>query len=191
MARRSTLALFAFALVLAGCGQDANAPANAANEAAAANQSAPSAAAPSNLSADRDGAPAYLLAGNGLEPGLTFGMPQQQVVAAATAAFGPRTGSERNEECGEGAIDFVNFGALQLHFQEGRFAGWSISERHPTLRTRGGLAIGAPRSALGSAPIDRDSTLGAEFNIGDVGGLLDESGREIAALWAGLPCNFR
>ena len=88
-------------------------------------------------------------------------------------------------------MDFVHFGGLSLGFQEGRFAGWSVSERHPSLRTASGLAIGAPRSVLGDTEIDRDSTLGPEFSIADVGGILDEREREVIALWAGLPCQFR
>jgi hypothetical protein len=191
MTVRPTLA--AAALLLAGCDQSAAPPAR--NNAAAA-RSAPDPSPSADQAAAgapriEQGALVYTLAGNGLEPRLAFGMPQREVVAAATAVFGPPTATEHNEECGEGPMDFVNFGGLSLGFQQGRFAGWSLSEGHPSLRTAGGLAIGAPRSALGDAEIDRDSTLGPEFSIGDVGGLLDPREREVIALWAGLPCQFR
>jgi hypothetical protein len=88
-------------------------------------------------------------------------------------------------------MDFVGFGDLQLGFQEGRLAGWSISGPQPALRTAGGLFVGAPRSALGDAEIDAESTLGPEFLVEEVGGLLDETGARIEALWAGAVCQFR
>lgn len=194
--RNALYCLASCATLLSGCGREAREPANdTANVAAPAQPVAPAAdgansanaAAPAPAPAPR----AYTLAGNGIEPGLRFGMPQAQAVAAAQAAFGAPTGRERNDECGEGPMEFVSFRDLQLGFQEGRLAGWALSGRDPALRTGGGLAVGAPRSALGDAEIDRESTLGPEFNVADVGGILDESGARIEALWAGLTCQFR
>ena len=186
---RSLAALAATAALLGGCGDD---------RAAQPNEAAAPAAAPVNQAAapqpERDGdrpARVYTVAGNGLEPGLPFGTPQAETVAAATAAFGPPTGREHNDECGEGPMDFVTFRGLSLGFQDGRFAGWNLYEPMPALRSAEGLAIGAPRSVIGDAQIDRESTLGPEFHIGEIGGLLSEDERAIAALWAGLPCQFR
>ena len=88
-------------------------------------------------------------------------------------------------------MDFVSFDGLQLGFHEGRFVGWSMSEARPALRTAAGLAVGSPRSAVGSAPIDATSSLGPEFEVGGVGGILDREGRRVEALWAGLTCQFR
>jgi len=194
--RNAALLLAAAALPLGACAREAPAPANgSANAAAPAAAKAQPMANASNTAAPAATQPAatrtYTLAGNGIEPGIRFGMPQAQAVAAAQAAFGAPTAREHNDECGEGPMDFVSFRDLQLGFQDGRLAGWSLSGREPALRTAGGLAIGAPRSALGSAEIDRESTLGPEFNIDEVGGILDESGARIEALWAGLPCQFR
>ena len=135
-------------------------------------------------------AASYTLAGNGLVPGLTFGMTQAEAVKAATAAFGTPDKTEHNDECGEGPMDFAHFGDLQLGFQDGKFAGWSLSGPKPMLHTASGLAIGAPRSALGDTPIDEDSSIGPEFDIGGVGGFLDDKDT-VMALWAGLPCQFR
>lgn len=132
----------------------------------------------------------YVLAGNGLLPGVTFGMAQSDAIAAATAAFGKPSPLDHNEECGEGPMDFVSFGDLQLGFQEGKLAGWSLDGARPALRTAGGLAIGAPRSALGNVALV-NSSLGQEFYLGEVGGILSEDGKTIAALWAGYPCQFR
>jgi hypothetical protein len=135
-------------------------------------------------------AKSYVLSGNGLLPGLTFGTAQSDAIAAATAAFGKASPLEHNDECGEGPMDFVSFGDLQLGFQEGKLAGWSMDGSKPALRTAGGLAVGAPRSALGNVALV-DSSLGQEFYLGAVGGILSEDGETIAALWAGYPCQFR
>lgn len=88
-------------------------------------------------------------------------------------------------------MDFVSFGGLQLGFQDGKLAGWSLSGTEPALRTKSGLTIGSPRSALGGLALDEESTLGPEFDADGVGGLLDENGTKVIALWAGLPCQFR
>ena len=87
-------------------------------------------------------------------------------------------------------MDFVSFGGLQLAFQDGKLAGWSLSEAEPALRTAGGLAIGAPRSALGDAEISEDDGFGPGFSEGEVSGVLDEQGARIAGLSAGSICQF-
>ena len=187
------LAVASVTLLVAGCGNGGReAPGNAAAATAAPTEARPVSSEPSappEAKAPAAG-PTLILAGNGLEPGLTFGMPQAQAVAAATAAFGAPTGRDHNEECGEGPMDFVNFGDLSLSFQEGRLVGWSLSGPRPALRTARGLAIGAPRSALGDSAVERD-TLGPEFSVDEVGGVLDEEERAIIALWAGYVCQFR
>ena len=181
----------AAALVLVACGgPDDSAGNNAAAAAPAARVAAPAGTGAASARPE-GGALVRTLTGTGLEPGLRFGMLQADAIATATAAFGEPTGTEHNDECGEGPMDFVSFGGLQLGFQDGRLAGWSLSESHPSLRTEGGLAIGAPRSVLGNARIDQESTIGPEFDIGGVGGILDEQGRTVIALWAGLTCQFR
>ena len=187
------LALVPAILALTACDDQASAPENdAASVGSAVNKASPAAAAPAAPPAPALAAPiAYTLAAGGLEPGLAFGMKQSDAIAAASAAFGAPTGRQHNDECGEGPMDFVNFNGLSLGFQDGRLAGWSMSEAKPALRTAGGLAIGAPRSALGGAEIDESSTLGPEFEVDGVGGLLNEQGSRIEALWAGLTCQFR
>ncbi len=190
--RHPGIALLAIALTLSACGGASEAP---AGNAAVETQPAPKAVLPvGNGSGEANAAPAAptpTLAGNGLEPGLAFGTPRAQAVEAARAAFGTPTGREHNEECGEGPMDFISFRGLQLGFREGRLTGWSLSGADPALRSARGLAIGAPRSVLGDADIDRESTLGPEFFVDEIGGLLDETGSRIEALWAGDACQFR
>jgi hypothetical protein len=188
------LSILPLMLVAAACGDQGAAP---ANDASAANQPAVNAAEPAGTAAAPAAAPApaapatYILAARGLEPGLPFGMKKDEAVTAATAAFGAPTGRDHNDECGEGPMDFVNFRGLSLSFQDGLLAGWSLSEAQPALRTAGGLAIGAPRSALGGAEVDEESSLGPEFEVEGVGGLLDQKGAKVEALWAGYVCQFR
>ncbi|HEV2865961.1 MAG TPA: hypothetical protein VGX37_05560 [Allosphingosinicella sp.] len=195
--RLARLPLFAAALVAAAC----NDQGSAANDRAAAPPAVPAPAA--NIAEANAAAPAaspapapapapaaHTLTGTGIEPGIAFGMPRDRAVAAATAAFGAPTRSEHNDECGEGPMDFVQFHGLSLSFQEGRLAGWSLAEAEPALRTSAGIGVGSPRSALGAAPVE-DSTLGPEFDLSGVGGVLDEGGSRVIALWAGLVCQFR
>ena len=189
MLRRGTSLILAG--FLAACTGESTAPSNivAAEAGPLANIITP--AANASTEARAPAAPGYILAGNGLAPNLTFGTARAEAVDAARAAFGTPTGQEHNDECGEGPMDFVRFGGLHLSFQEGRLVGWSLSGSQPALRTAAGLAIGAPRSVLGGAEIDTESTLGPEFSVNDVGGILDESGSRIEALWAGSVCQFR
>lgn len=88
-------------------------------------------------------------------------------------------------------MDFVSFGGLQLAFQDGKLAGWSLSGTVPALRTKSGLTVGSPRRALGAIEIDEESSLGPEFEADGIGGVLDEEGEKIVALWAGYTCQFR
>ena len=182
-----------FALIgLAGCGDTERTESNASGE-ALPNDPVAEAAPAANVGAGPEAAEAlvHMLAADGIEPGLRFGMKQSEALAAATAAFGPGGKIEHNDECGEGPMDFASFGGLQLGFQDGKLAGWSLSEGKPALRTKSGLTIGSPRSALGDLEIDAESTLGPEFDEKGIGGILDEKGEKVIALWAGYPCQFR
>ena len=189
-----TLALFAL-ISLAGCGDTGAAGSNTEGQNSSERTPAAEAKAPPAAAEGAKPAPAveraYTLDADGIEPGLRFGMKQSDALAAAAAAFGPGGKPEHNDECGEGPMDFTSFGGLQLGFQEGKLVGWSLSETKPALRTKSGLTIGSPRSALGGLEIDEDSSLGPEFDDKGVGGLLDEKGEKVMALWAGYPCQFR
>lgn len=182
-------------IVLAGCGATDDAGSNAVGLTSADNRTAAVADAEPAAQNGTGPAPAeervFTLAADGIEPGIRFGMKQPDAIAAAAAAFGPAGKTEHNDECGEGPMDFTSFGGLQLGFQEGKLVGWSLSEAKPALRTKSGLAIGSPRSALGGLEIDEESTLGPEFDEKGVGGILDEKGEKVLALWAGYPCQFR
>lgn len=135
----------------------------------------------------------------GLHPGQTyaFGRPQAEIVAMATSVRGRQTGAGRNEECGEGPIDYVDFGNLRVNFQNGRFVGWDASPGDVPVRDEWGLGIGSPRAELedeNDAPLRVErSTLGVEFSSGGYGGLLSSARPDatVTDLWAGLICAFR
>lgn len=135
----------------------------------------------------------------GLHPSqyYAFGRPQAEIVAMATNIRGRPTGSGRNEECGEGPIDYVDFGNLRVNFQNGRFVGWDASPGNPPVRDEWGLGIGSPRGELedeNDAPLRVErSTLGIEFSSGGYGGLLSSTRPDarVTDLWAGLICAFR
>lgn len=186
---RLGMAVVATGLVLAACGRAEDAAAS--NAAAGADLPANAAASGANSAAEAapQAAPTYTLAGNGLAPGLTFGLPQARAVELATVAFGAPTGRE-HVDCPAGPMDFVNFQDLQLNFEEGRFTGWSLQGPRPQLRTAGGLSVGAPRSALGDSEISEDEGFGPGFSEGEVSGVLDEQGTRIAGLSAGSICQF-
>lgn len=128
------------------------------------------------------------LDGGGLGDDLKFGAPRRAVVARLSRELGAPTGSDHVGECGEGPIDFVRFGGLSLAFQQDRLVGWYA--RSPfRKRAVAGIAIGDPRTALGSAMIE-ETTLGEEFRTADgIHGLL--GGDTVEALWAGSVCAFR
>lgn len=135
----------------------------------------------------------------GLHPGqfYQFGRPQAEIIAMATAVRGRPTGSGRNAECGEGPIDYVDFGNLRINFRNGRFVGWDASPGDPPVRDEWGLGIGSPRNELedeNDAPLRVErSTLGIEFSSGGYGGLLSSNRPDatVTDLWAGSICAFR
>ena len=166
-----------FAAALGACGQ------------APADHDAP-VQAPAPASERAQTTPALQIDGNGLGEKLRFGAAKAEVVHAVTATQGAPTASRRIEECGEGPMDFVEFGGLSLGFQDGVFVGWFA--RSPFReKTVSGLAVGDPRSALGATVVE-ETTLGMEFRApSEVSGILDERGQRIEALWAGSACLFR
>ena len=155
-------------------------------------------------------APSITLAGNGLQAVQAvdgrgtatvfgFGDARETTLAAMTVLLGePELSS--NGECGAGPLDFADFGALTLNFQDGRFVGYSVDERSGRAELLGpdGLAIGAPKDVVakieGYQTYD-ESTLGDEFNVGSgegnvIVGLFGNDGR-VTDLWSGAVCNFR
>jgi len=148
------------------------------------------------------------LAGGGLtagQPGLhpsgtyAFGMSRAEIVAAVSAIRGPATGEYAASDCGAGPMQQVRFGSLTLNIQNGRWVGWAVSgpADTPPLRTEWDLGLGSPRSALDDGDRDTaevaESTLGTEFEVSEIGGLLSGAGPDatVTDLWAGTECAYR
>lgn len=145
-------------------------------------------------------APAYALDPEGLrfvnaETGasrlIAFGTPAaevQQAMAAARPGQAPEDGT--NDECPAGAIDYRQWPDLTLSFQGGQFVGWGADTAGPTTLT--GIGIGSTQAQLeGANAIEwyADSTLGREFTVGNMSGLIEDGA--ISHLWAGVTCIFR
>ena len=188
---RFTYSIVAAGLVLTACTRQDAASNNASGTAAVDNMAATeNVAAPAGNGAAPAAYQAHILTGNGITPDITFGTARAAATTAAAAAFGASTDTGHNDECGEGPMDFVDYHGLRLSFQNDRLVGWFLRGAEPALHTAGGIAIGSPRSALGSTPIEQ-STLGQEFQVGGVSGLLDDQGHQVESLWAGMICAFR
>jgi len=200
-------ATFLLAIMAAGCtsGQQADSNATATangteGSASPANVAAPNAAP----AAAEQEAPTILLRGHGLlleRPGhgvpLVFDKSTEAEVEKALASFGPPKRAS-NDECPAGKLDFLDWNnGLQTTFQDGKFVGWFVDKDSSTaLSTSDGLSVGATRADVmaGEAKAEIfESTLGTEFTVGEVGGMLDGPGSaaNVTDLWAGTNCMFR
>ncbi len=128
---------------------------------------------------------------------LTFGLPRDRVIADISAALGRPTATGRNAECPSGPVDYASFGALDLHFEEGRFVGWVIDEAGgPEIESYQGLTFGQLRSELGGdseVTVDADSTLGTELSVDGIGVLMSGPGQSarVTNLFSGTTCFAR
>ena len=199
--RRAALSL---AALLTACSGDSDP--NAADP--QANVAAPTAQPPtavSNAAASTEQAgPALALDGQGLrllDPGsnkdrlLAFGASQSAVIAPLLGRGTPA--QERLSECGAGPLEQARWeDGLSLYFQDGKFAGWALDGRNGSrLTTAAGIGIGSTRAELQGAYAARvfESSLGTEFEAGNLFGLLDGAGAnaKITNLGAGVSCNMR
>ena len=210
--RRNAPMTVSMALLLAACGPEPAAPradntSDAASAPAAPVSAVPPASAARPASPTEPSAivgPALALEGEGLrvfnpDTGaarpLPFGMAQAQLMAVLATRGEAETGV--NGECGAGPLGHAAWpDGLTVRFQDDRFVGWSVDMRAAgKLTTADGVGPGSTRRALeeGYAATVEESTLGQEFTVGEMGGLLDGSGPEakITAMWAGVTCHFR
>ncbi len=129
---------------------------------------------------------------NGSARPIPFGTPRERVLAVLAFRGPPGTG--RNADCG---VDYANWpDGLGLHFQGGKFVGWTLDGRAAgALGTAGSIGPGSTRRALDDTHVARHftSTLGEEFVVGDFAGLLDGKGPDakITNMWSGVSCAAR
>lgn len=195
------------ALVVAGCGVDPPpeatpvapepSPAEPAAEPSPAEPVAPD-AAPAVLALDAEGF-RFVDAESGSTRLLPFGTPGDQAIAAVARLRGAPGQRGTNTECGAGPLDIVSWpDGLSMLLADGRFVGWAANEVSAAGRaatTMAGLGVGSTRADLDGAYTARisESTLGTEFEAGDLYGVLDGPGTDarVTALWAGVSCVFR
>ncbi|MEP3051525.1 MAG: aspartate-semialdehyde dehydrogenase [Erythrobacter sp.] len=147
--------------------------------------------------AEEVAADAIELRGDGLVAGVEafyFSAGQVEVTTALMAILGDPLDSGRQEECGAGPIDYVNFdGGFSVNFQEGGLVGWFTRSASKNVQLAGEIQIGTPHdeaAAIEGFQAFEGSTLGEEFSLGsNVGGIIDDDA--VAVLYAGTQCFFR
>ena len=189
---------FALATLVAVAACDRNATPAPAEPAAPAATSAASDDGPTvsdgGLAIEAEGL--RLFDDTGAARAIPFGTPQATAIAAVAASVGGAAPEvTTNEECGAGPTQFAEFSnGLQLLFQNDQFQGWFVDEAGVT--TVDGMGIGSTRASIEDSrtvEMQEDSTLGAEFSSGDVGGFLTDATPQgtVSSLYAGLTCFFR
>lgn len=132
-------------------------------------------------------------------PRLTFGEPEEDVIARANGVFGAAAlARSANAECGAGPLTFAEWdNGLQLVFQDGKLAGWSARPNLPAgYASAAGIAFGKTVAELKAASpgfMLADSTVGPEFVLDGVRGITTGKGPQDTAslLWSGVDCQFR
>lgn len=139
--------------------------------------------------------PPFTLDGEGIDPTISglridFGRAQVGVIDTVSRLMGGPPGSVTTiAECGDGPMTIAQWDSgLTLNFVDRDFRGWVSSD--PDLPVAGGFAVGQARVDMPSVSFQVTS-LGEEFNIGPINGLLDPTATEIQQLWSGATCFFR
>lgn len=179
------------ALGLAAC--EPQAPAEGAADAAAESSGDASAEAASGdvvLAADGEGL-RLVNAETGSTNLVPFGAPRGQVLAALDGAGGIQGESGSNAECPPGPLDFVEYAqGITVMFQDGGFAGWLSEEAG--LTTMNGIGVGSTAAEVAEANGElTETSLGQEFDIGGVYGIMNEDASAVRILWAGANCFAR
>lgn len=156
--------------------------------------------APALLALDSEGL-RFVNAESGSTRLLAFESDGEQAVAAVARLRGAPGQRGTNGECGAGPLDIASWpDGFSLLLSDGRFVGWAANETRAgsagrPATTMAGLGVGSTRTDLDGAYTARitESTLGTEFEAGDLYGVLDGPGPDarVTALWAGVSCVFR
>jgi hypothetical protein len=139
--------------------------------------------------------PPFTLDGEGIDPTITrlridFGRAQVGVIETVSRLLGSRPAEVTTiAECGGGPMTVARWeGGLSLNFVDEDFRGWVNAD--PRLPVAGGFSPGMPRVEMPTVSFQVTS-LGNEFNVGPVSGLLDPGETEIQTMWSGATCFFR
>ena len=139
--------------------------------------------------------PPFTLTGTGIDPTISrlsidFGRAQVGVIDTVRRLLRERPVEVVTvAECGAGPMTIARWeNGLSLNFVDEDFRGWVSSD--PNLPVDGGFIPGQARVEMPQVSF-QVTTLGNEFNIGPISGLLDETESEIQIMWSGATCFFR
>ena len=129
---------------------------------------------------------------------LPFEAESDRVHQVVTQALGEPTETGDTPECPAGPLTISTWpNGLSLNTVDDKFVGWSVrsNPESETLTTIGGVGLGTALSDLEAVYEVEvfDSSLGVEFTVGQMSGLLSskEADGVITNLWAGTNCIFR
>jgi hypothetical protein len=144
---------------------------------------------------DEPDLPPFTLTGTGIDPTISrlsidFGRAQVGVIDTVSRLLRDDPVEVTTvAECGAGPMTIARWeNGLSLNFVDADFRGWVSSD--PSLPVDGGFVPGQPRVSMPQVSFQVTS-LGNEFNIGPVSGLLDETETGILLMWSGATCFFR
>lgn len=196
-------------LALAACGGEADKEpnANAPGETTESKDATSDKATEDSAGAaetDAEAALTLTLEGGGLTAGsekLLFNAGRTEVDTALKAVLGDPTGTNSNDECGAGNMEFTDYaGGLTVNFMEGQLVGWNWRApadgdlpTEATMSAAGDVKLGTPKATVeaisGYSDIP-DSTLGEEFSLsGSYAGFFEDG--SVSMLYGGDQCFFR
>jgi hypothetical protein len=205
---RRRLAFTAVFVLATGCSPDAEPPAKRDAKIATGNVTeiiVPDGNVTANAAAV-EGGPAIDLAPDELTivlPGgstrhVAFGLGKAEALAMLKGALGDPIEQAVNQECGPGPLAYAAFrDGLSVYFQDGKFAGWDLDGRDGgKFTTMNGIGLGSTRKGVEDSGTDvsvAESSIGTEFRMGAMSGLLDGKGADakVTNLWAGVTCIAR
>jgi len=124
---------------------------------------------------------------------LPFGTGFHDSLRTLTTIMGHDFSVYLPEECPAGPVVVASFpNQIDLIYQQDQLAGWMLRPGS-TMATQSGIGLGTPLAGLGSfATLEvMESTLGWEFQAGQISGLLSEREGIVEHLWSGTVCVFR
>ncbi|WP_353930185.1 hypothetical protein WJM97_18090 [Okeanomitos corallinicola TIOX110] len=153
--------------------------------------------AKSNLALSNDGI-MTVNAQTGSTRNFTFDSDLAITKNVVTAILGQPKETSENAECPAGKLTTITWpNGFAINAAENKFVGWSVRPQTESakLTTMSNIGIGSTVKDLQAAYNIKvfDSSLGVEFNVGQMSGLLSKNAPDgvITELWGGTNCIFR
>jgi len=129
---------------------------------------------------------------------ISFGSDPILVKNAVTAILGEPKKTVENSECPAGPLTVTTWpNGFAINAAQDKFVGWSVrpDTGSAKLTTMAGVGMGSTTTELKEVydVSISESSLGVEFNVGQLSGLLssNEPDAVVENLWAGTNCIFR